>query len=65
MMSGYLTSAEAKANFFLTPADLKEIQFRRPGGWGYGQMKLYERSDLMVAAVRKHGEEGLARSARR
>ena len=59
--SSLLSTAEAKTNFFLTPADLKEIPFRRPGGWGFGQMKLYERSDLMAAALRKHGEEGLAK----
>ena len=53
-------TADAKSDFFLTPADLRFLNVRTiGGGLGCGApMKFYEPSELRVAAIRKYGEAG-------
>ena len=62
-MYGQISSGDAKKFFFLTPEDLGSISFRR-GGWGSGQLKLYNTQDIRGLAVRKYGQDGLERRIR-
>jgi hypothetical protein len=56
-----VTSKTAKEEFFLTPADLRELPRDTGGGWGCGGARFYRLDDLKAAALRKYGEEGLKR----
>jgi histone H3/H4 len=62
-MYGEISSGDAKKFFFLTPEDLGSIPFRR-GGWGSGQLKLYNTQEIRGMAVRKFGQDGLERRIR-
>lgn len=54
-----LSAAEAKREFFLTPADLKALPSRPLGAWGCGNTRLYNTDVLVAAAVAKYGADGL------
>ena len=54
-----ITSADAKRDFFLTPADLAALPSEQLREWGAGNTKLYNKRHLLAAAVAKHGEDGL------
>ena len=56
-----LSAAEAKAKYFLTPADLAGLRFFSAGVWGAGNTKLYDENDVQAAAIAKHGVEGLVK----
>ena len=52
-------AADAKREFFLTPADLATLPAGRFAMFGCGNSKIYRREDLESLALRKHGQEGL------
>lgn len=45
------SSAGAKARFFLTPVDLKLIPNCQRGGWGCGNMKLYDKQISKIVGL--------------
>ena len=57
---GGLSAAEAKKQYFLTPADLACLPHESFGGFGCGNSKIYSEHSLEGAALRKHGVAGLA-----
>lgn len=52
------SASQAKSEFFLSPEDLKGISYES-GGWGRGQLRLYDEPDLQRLALAKYGEREL------
>jgi len=60
-----LSAAQAKKEYFLTPADLATLPHIKPCGWVCGTRKYYSPQDCLEAAYQKHGEEGFASKRQR
>ncbi|XP_035695908.1 uncharacterized protein LOC118429516 isoform X1 [Branchiostoma floridae] len=59
--NGTLDSTEARQRYFLTTADMADMEYSIPPWHGFGMgrpMKLYKTRDLVKRAEQKHGKEG-------
>jgi hypothetical protein len=69
VLHNWVGSTEAKSEYFLTPDDLRFLNYHSMGGGvGVGApMKFYDPVELKAAAIRKHGDAGFAskRAARK
>jgi len=60
-LSGQVATGEAKKLYFLTSTDLSLLPCRKPGGWGSGQLRYYNKITCWNASLQKHDPSGLTK----